>query len=203
MNECMAGKEYIVECNGRVAGRAESLEEALRLANSCGGDVSILECRRVFYASREALRAISIAPPAPEKPREGERESGEGKGVAVVFDQMFKGFAEILEREIGEPGIVFHEILGRGIPGPVKLGERLYQQPARDDYDVLKLLERLAGENRLVVFFTGDKKLARQARAVGNVEVVFLPPGEVTGKEMALKAMAEKIRELSKRKNPG
>lgn len=116
------------------------------------------------------------------------------EGVNVVFDQMFRGFAEIIGREI--PGVGLHEILGRGLDAPITAG-RITRWPANDDYDVLKTVEMLAGSSDLVVFFTGDKKLARQAEALGlgNLVVSYMPPNEYPGKESLARAMIRLVRE--------
>ncbi len=192
---------YLVLCGDRLLAEAGSLAEALRKARSCSEDVRVYRAEIVLQATPSEIRellggpktlrqpaAAAVAQPA-EEPPAGATVPG---GVAVVFDQMFKRFAEILERELPE-GIVFHEVLGRGIDRPIKVSQRVFQQPARDDYDVLNLLERLARENKLVIFFTGDKRLAAQARTLPRVVVEYLPPGELAGKEMAIKLMKERI----------
>ncbi|MEB3844440.1 MAG: hypothetical protein LRS48_01995 [Desulfurococcales archaeon] len=112
--------------------------------------------------------------------------------VKAVFDQMFRGFADIIAREV--PGVELHEIVGRGLDSPVKSGVST-KWPANDDYDVLKTVERLALQGGKVVFFTGDKRLARQAEALGldNVIVKYMPPNEYTGKESLARAMIKAI----------
>ncbi len=124
-------------------------------------------------------------------------EAGKPGGVvALVLDQMFRGFAGILERELKHDAIEIHEIVGRGLQSTLKVSDRVYQEPANDDFDVLKLVENLAGKARVVVFFTGDKKLARQASALGldNVIAKYMPPNEYPGKESLAKAMIETVR---------
>ncbi len=112
--------------------------------------------------------------------------------IRAVFDQMFRGFADIIAREV--PGVEIHEIVGRGLDSPVKGGVST-KWPANDDYDVLKTVERLALQGGKVVFFTGDKRLARQAEALGldNVIVKYMPPNEYTGKESLARAMIRAI----------
>jgi len=66
--------------------------------------------------------------------------------------------------------IELHEVVGRGLERTVRVSERVYREPARDDYDVLSLAERLA-KRMPVVLFTGDKKLAEQASMLSNVHV--------------------------------
>ena len=127
--------------------------------------------------------------PIPARPAGGP----EGRsGVKAVFDQMFRGFADIIAREV--PGVELHEIVGRGLDSPVKSGVST-KWPANDDYDVLKTVERLALQGGKVVFFTGDKRLARQAEALGldNVIVRYMPPNEYTGKESLARAMIKAI----------
>ncbi len=186
---------YLAYCDNNVF-KAKSLREVLQKA--------LQECR----SSITVYRAFQVAVLEPDEAREllEARASGTaleqpgstvGK-LAVVFDQMFKGFAEILERELKDLPIEFHEILGRGIDKAIKVDERLFQQPAHDDYDVLKLLEALAAEGKTVLFFTGDKRLASQARMVNGVRVAYLPPSEVAGKELAIKIMLERIRRVAK-----
>ena len=204
-------KTYIVVCGDKKLGEYKDLQEALEEAKKCNQKISIHQCETILLASPQVISIITSSTRAPEKPSlppvalparllTSREEVGAERGVAVVFDQMFKGFAEILEREIPDKDIVFHEVLGRGIRQPLRVTPRFYRQPARDDYDVLKLVEDLASKNRLVIFFTGDKKLANQARLVRGVEVVFLPPGEIAGKEMALNYMKDAIKEILSRK---
>ena len=125
-------------------------------------------------------------------------EEIEEETISVIFDQMYKGFADIVAREINSRNICFHEIVGRGLDRPIRQG-RIYRQPARDDYDIIRLIEQLT-EKGLVILFTGDKKLANQASMLDNVIVEYIPPGEFTGKEMALRYMVEKIQEYLGRK---
>jgi len=118
------------------------------------------------------------------------------RAVAIVLDQMFRGFAGILERELEHDALEIHEIVGRGLPATLKISERVFQEPANDDFDVLKLVENLASRASIVVFFTGDKKLAKQASLLGlhNVVVKYMPPNEYPGKESLAKAMIETVR---------
>lgn len=188
----------------------QNLQEALNALQACRENAEIARCETIIRLEASELRELLSSkpasageenPPGPraavtrEKPRPP-RVRGEPSAqapVAVVFDQMFKRFAEILDRELPSTPLEFHEIIGRGLEAPLRVGPRLYQQPARDDYDVLKLLETLSNTKRLVVFFTGDKRLAGQARSLPGVYVVYLPPGEVSGKEMAIKLMKKEI----------
>ena len=178
-----------------------SMDEAVEIAVSRGG--SILYCRggdlvllRVekpvaVQPSREPVAAQRVEAPRVEAPAAPRR-------VAAVFDQMFRGFAEIVAREV--PGVELHEIVGRGLRAPVRAG-RITKWPANDDYDVLKVVERLAGEVGRVHFFTGDKRLARQAEALGDERIIvhYMPPNEYTGKEELARAMIEALREDTRR----
>jgi len=134
---------------------------------------------------------------APRQPKTSSsplRSLVSARGVAVVLDQMFKGFSEIILREV--PGVEVHEILGRGIESTLRIGDRLYKHPARDDFDILKLLEELSNSRNIVVFFTGDKKLSSQAMALsrGNLIVEYMPPNEYPGKESLARAMLSTIK---------
>ncbi len=188
---------YIVRCNDMVFETA-SLLNALREAKSkCSSTITIYRASLIaMLEPSEIEELLSYRTMKGEENIPGKelvREEKKASRIAVVFDQMFKGFAEILEREVREPFIEFHEILGRGIDRTIRIKTRLYQQPARDDYDVMKLLEHLARKNARVIFFTGDKRLAAQARLLENVQVEYLPPSEVAGKEAAIKLMLRKI----------
>jgi hypothetical protein len=126
----------------------------------------------------------------------GAAHAGGGSDVAVVLDQMFKGYyPDVIERE--EPGVEVHVIVGRGLSEPQRAGQSRVLEPANDDFDVLKVVERVAGGRGRVLFFTGDKRLASQAEAVasrlGNIEVHYMPPSEFPGKESLAKAMMDAI----------
>ncbi len=189
-------KKYLVYCDGR-ASETSSIREALEKAQTCNSQVTIYRAALVAVLEPSEVRELLAQKEARER-AEKHKETLSRRRIAIVFDQMFKGFAEVLEREITEDFIEFHEVLGRGINRTVKLGPRLFQQPARDDYDVVKLLEDLARSKTRVIFFTGDKQLATQARMIDNVDVEYLPPSEVAGKEAAIKIMLERIRKTVK-----
>jgi len=189
---------YTAYCGGRRLGAYPSLADALRALAGCGEDVVVERCEPVLRLTPQEYAELASRGPRPvaqpgEKPARAGEKSLDASPLAVVFDQMFRRFAEVLDRELPGESIVFHEVIGRGLEAPLRVGERIYQQPARDDYDVLKLLEQLSNQYRRVVFFTGDKKLAAQARALPGVYVVYLPPSEVAGKEMAIKLMKKEI----------
>ncbi len=165
----------------------DRLEDALSLAEP--GDVIVVV--------EGGYRVLEV------KAGAGETASGRGEGpgeaasVALVFDQMFRGFAEVVGREV--EGVELHEIVGRGLESPVRVG-KVTKWPARDDYDVLKTVERLLDEGKRVVFYTGDKKLARQAMALGRrgLRVEYMPPNEYPGKESLARAMIRVAREESR-----
>ncbi|GAB6147965.1 hypothetical protein [Stetteria hydrogenophila] len=193
----MKGVKAVLITRGGDVVVAESLSEAEELIERVDVDAFILirgEVLSVFKAVRR--------PQAQPRGAGVERGAGPlaagGEGtVALVLDQMFRGFAGILERELKDGNIEIHEVVGRGLQSTLKVSDRIYQEPANDDFDVLKLVETLAGRSRLVVFFTGDKKLARQASllGLGNVVVKYMPPNEYPGKEALTKAMIEAVRE--------
>ena len=175
-----------------------SMDEAVEIAVARGG--SILYCKGGDLVLLRVEKPA--APTPPREPRVG-TPGGEAlrvevpaaaRRVAAVFDQMFRGFAEIVAREV--PGVELHEIVGRGLRAPVRAG-RITKWPANDDYDVLKVVEKLAGEVGRVHFFTGDKRLARQAEALGDERIIvhYMPPNEYTGKEELARAMIEALRE--------
>ncbi|MCE4625938.1 MAG: hypothetical protein F7C35_08790 [Desulfurococcales archaeon] len=142
-----------------------------------------------------SARIIPARPAKTVSPIEGERHTKEeGGGVHLVFDQMYKGFAEVIAREL--PGVELHEIMGVGLKGPVKRG-RITRWPAKDDYDVMKIVEDLARSGGKVYFFTGDKRLARQVEALGeeNIKVIYMPTGEYPGKEALIKEMLKAVKE--------
>ncbi|ADL18440.1 hypothetical protein ASAC_0032 [Acidilobus saccharovorans 345-15] len=142
--------------------------------------------RNIVEGQQEAQQA-----PAAQQAQRGERG-----GVAAVLDQMFRGYyPDVIERE--EPDVELHVIVGRGLQAPQQAGPRRVLEPANDDFDVLKVVERVARGARRVLFFTGDKRLAGQAEVtasqLGNVEVHYMPPNEFPGKESLAKAMIEAI----------
>jgi len=196
---------YIVSCGGSLYEVPSFGEAVLIVASKCRSGATIYRATRVLYLTDEEVNDLqkilsgNQASIGADKQQQVEATTRSRKAeakseYAVVFDQMYKGFADILAREITSSSLEFHEILGRGISEPLKAGERVYRQPARDDYDILKLLETLANRYKGgVLFFTGDKKLANQARLVPGVHVEYMPPGEVAGKEIALKLMAQRI----------
>ncbi len=186
----MGELRYIIAYPGGVelASNEDEVVEKLReLAPRVKGVLRVFEVGRLVLEADARLLSRLIAPAAPSS---GTRLGGK---VCAVFDQMYKGFAEIIARELADDRLVLHEIVGRGLEKPLRIGGRLYKQPARDDYDILRLLRSLSKECR-VVFFTGDKKLANQAALIENVKVEYMPPGEFTGKEAAVDAMINALK---------
>lgn len=167
----------------------DDLGEALKLARENGGVVILFEDEPIV------LRV--------EKPQVArEKEAGPGSGassspagvVAIVLDQMFRGLAEVVARELSGP-VEVHEVLGKGLESPVKAG-RVTRWPAHDDYDVLKIVERLAGSGRRVILVTGDKRLARQVESLGDerIQVEYMPPNEFPGKESIIRRIVSLAR---------
>jgi len=189
----------------------KSLEELARAVSEAGGRAYIVLVEgRVIGAVEARLLESPLQGLGGVRPQVEGRATGAPRGlqpggapprarVAAVFDQMFRGFADIVAREISDERLELHEVVGRGLEKPVRVG-RIYKQPAHDDYDVLSLVERLASEGKHVVFFTGDKRLANQAAALGmeNVKVEYMPPNEYPGKESLAKAMIESVRKALK-----
>ena len=200
----MSSRRYIAACDETIIASSPNPVEALRAASSCRGTIRLYRAELVAEIDASLLPALLKGLQAEMgKTRPTGSETAPaislGKPAAVVFDQMYKTFAQILDRELKDMPLVFHEVLGRGIDKPVRVNQRVYQQPAHDDYDVLRLVERLAKQHGTVIFFTGDKRLANQARLLPGVNVVYLPPGEVAGKEMALRVMKQRILEILQR----
>ncbi|GEM_PF-5008153 len=198
-------RTYLAYCGDKPRGSYRSLSEALQALAGCKEAARIDRCETIVSLSPDEVAALTepigsaAVAPSVGAPSASKTQSTVRAGrAAVVFDQMFKRFAEILDRELKSQELVFHEIIGRGLEGPLQVSERVFQQPARDDYDVLKLLEELSRQHGKVIFFTGDRRLAAQARTLPGVHVVYLPPGEVAGKEMAIKLMKKEIQRLLK-----
>jgi len=165
----------------------EDLERALEVLGEHGGFLVACVGGRLVVLRPEFL---SEAQEAGGKLRAPLRVLGR---VAVVFDQMFKGMGDIVARELSS--VDPYEVLGRGISGPAQRG-RVTLLPAEDDYDVMKWVLDLSENYDLVVFYTGDKRLARQVEAAGrpNVEIMYTPPGEYPGKEALARAVIEYLR---------
>ncbi len=185
---------YVVIHNRSVVGEYDTLLDAFRALLAAGGGVVVRgeviirlspeeasELHAFFAETMEAVEAPVTRP-----------------RVAVVLDQMYRGFfSSIVAREL--PGVEVHEIVGRGLEKPIRAGN-IVKQPARDDYDVITLLENLRGRGYRVVFFTGDKKLAAQAETIPGVVVKYAPPSEYPGKEQLAKYMVETVRDIVSRR---
>ncbi len=190
----------LVDGEGRVE-KASSISEALAKAAYLRPPVRVYRAKLVAVLEEDELRDLAGL-------LGGREDGGERKAAhtldkraastiaIIVFDQMFRGFGEVVARELGDV-IEVHEVAGRGVERPVRIG-RVILEPARDDYDILKLLESLAGRGVPIIFFTGDKKLATQASTIRGVVVEYLPPNEIPGKEIAIKTMLERIRDVVK-----
>jgi len=181
----LTGKGEVIE--------VRTLEDLVKVLQNLS-EARVLIIRGELLGTLSYLRAGGMLRASETKGVEVE-DAGEER-VAAVLDQMFRGFADILLREVAE--VEIHEVIGRGLEAPVKVGERLYRHPAKDDFDVLKIVENLAKNKKVVAFFTGDKKLAGQAAALGysNVRVFYMPPNEYPGKESLAKAMISELTNL-------
>ena len=155
------------------------------------------------------LQAITIKPSSTKHEVDCDTYSMEGLSdeilgpdtdypISIVLDQMFRGFSDTLDRELPR-NVSINEILGKGLERPVRVG-RIIKWPAHDDYDVFKIVEKLAVEGRKVIFFTGDKRLARQTAALGkdNIVVEYLPPNEFPGKEALIRKIISSTMTLVK-----
>ena len=185
----------LVDGEGRVK-TLRSFRDALEAAAEAKPPIRIYRGVLVALLGEEEARSLAGGRATPGKRGEGggkERESA--RLAVVVFDQMFRGFGEVIKRELGD-AVEVHEVVGKGLDKTMEAGG-VYYEPAASDYDVIKLVESLAREKRLpVILFTGDKKLARQAMMIEGVDVEYLPPSEIPGKEIAIRRMLEKIRRV-------
>ena len=156
----------------------------------------------IVVVAGERLRAtvmrveVSQAAPGGGRDVEPGRKHSEEERVEVVLDQMFRGLGETVARELAGRARI-HVVLGRGLERPVERGG-VVLWPARDDYDVMKIVEELAGKGRVVLFATGDKRLARQVESLGlpGVVVEYMPPNEYPGKEALIRAVVRRARAL-------
>ena len=141
---------------------------------------------------RPKLRAREEMAVPPEAPRERAR----GK-IAAILDQMFR-IGSVLEPLLPE-GVVIYEVVGLGLDEEIQVSDRLVQVPARDDFDIYRLVDRLSGEYEKVAFFTGDKKLANAVRVQvarkgrRNVEVHYMPPSEFPGRTQMIEAILKRL----------
>ncbi len=189
--------QYIVVLKNGSIRIYDSFGDALKAVIDSGGGKIFRGELIASLTSDEVVELIGLFSEGQEPVEAPTVKGVDGKErLSIVIDQMYKGFfTNILSREFPESEI--HEIVGRGIEKPVKIGN-VVKQPARDDFDILNLLEDLARKGYRVIFFTGDKKLATQAELIKDVHVVYAPPNEFPGKESLAKYMIEKIREYHK-----
>jgi len=185
---------YIVVSRNRFIGVYDSFGDALKALLEAGGGVIYRGEIVVKLSSEEVLEITGILAEkmepieAPVVKKHAEKE----EKIAIVLDQMYKGFfTSILAREF--PNTEIHEIVGRGLSKPLKV-ENIIKQPAQDDFDVLNIIEKLSKEGYYVIFFTGDKRLAAQASLLEDIDVIYAPPSEFTGKEALAKYMIEEVR---------
>ncbi len=114
--------------------------------------------------------------------------------LTVVMDQMFKGLGGLLVERLTCIKARVYEV-NEDAWGRLEGGE-VSAVRASSDEDIIRLLEKIAGEGRIVVLFTGDKKLATAVKEKGSlVEAHYIPPGKhEDGKdiveEMAMRIMA-------------
>jgi len=137
----------------------------------------------------------------PEEGREvgtrAEAEEAAPSKVAVVLDQMFR-IGAVLEPLVPE-GVVIYEVVGRGLSEEVRISDKYVQVPARDDYDIYRLVERLSGEDDKVLLISGDRKLAGAVRVQAakkgrrNVEVHYMPPSEFPGRTQMIEEILKRI----------
>jgi len=160
------------------------------------GDVVALGTLELRGGEGAKAAAQTAAQTASAQPGEAE---GQARKVIAVLDQMFRGYyADVIEREA--PYAEVHEVVGRGVQETLRVNEKRYLEPASDDFDVLRLVSRLSSSGVPVLFFTGDKRLASQAQALGlpNLRVLYMPPSEFPGKESVAEAMINEIKKASK-----
>jgi len=185
--------KYIAMAHGRIVGVYNSFAEALRTLVEIGeGEIYRGELI-LRLGPEEAEDLKGYLPGVPVEPVEAPKSAGPRSSVAVVLDQMFKGFfTEVLSREFRD--IEIHEIVGKGLEKTIRVGN-IYRHPAMNDYDVAKLVESLAEKGKKVIFFTGDKKLYNHILGYEGVAAYYAPPNEYPGKEALAKFMIEKIKE--------
>lgn len=114
------------------------------------------------------------------------------KKVAVVLDQMFKGFyTEVLAREFKDYEI--HEMVGKEIDKPVRINN-IIKEPAENDLDVIRLIHSLKDKGYKIFFFTGDKKLYLHVATIPGVKSFYMPPSEYPSKEKLVLDMIKYVR---------
>jgi hypothetical protein len=195
----VARKLIVFDCEGAKVLEVSDLAQLDKLVKG-RAEIAIIEGDVVALGTLE-LRGgegakAAAAQTASAQPGEAE---GQARKVIAVLDQMFRGYyADVIEREA--PYAEVHEVVGRGVQETLRASEKRYLEPASDDFDVLRLVSRLASSGVPVLFFTGDKRLASQAQALGlpNLRVLYMPPSEFPGKESVAEAMINEIKKASK-----
>jgi hypothetical protein len=199
----VARKLIVFDCEGAKVLEVSDLAQLDKLVKGRAA-IAIIEGDVVALGTLElrggedakAAAAQTAAQTAPAQPGEAE---GQASKVIAVLDQMFRGYyADVIEREA--PYAEVHEVVGRGVQETLRVSEKRYLEPASDDFDVLRLVSRLASSGVPVLFFTGDKRLTSQAQALGlpNLRVLYMPPSEFPGKESVAEAMINEIKKASK-----
>ncbi len=161
------------------------------------------EPRRVLINYGDFEIEVVVRPrargPGPEpggRPEEA-GETARDRRAAVILDQMFR-IGSVLEPLVPE-GVVLYEVVGLGLEEEVRVSDKLVQAPARDDFDIYRLVERLSGQFGRVLLITGDKKLANAVRVqaarkgLANVEVHYMPPSEFPGRTQMIEAILRRI----------
>ena len=91
---------------------------------------------------------------------------------------------------------------GLGVEQDVKV-KNVWKHRAEDDYDVMRLVEKLSKDGKLL-FISGDKKLTESiAYMVGakelNVTVKYMPPTQYPGRENLIQAIMAEVTNVSEK----
>ncbi|ABN70548.1 hypothetical protein Smar_1458 [Staphylothermus marinus F1] len=184
-------EKYIVFHNNKVVGQYTRFIDAFKTVIEIGGG-EIYRGELVMKLSPSEIAElkdfISWIPVEPvEAPVASKRK------VAIVLDQMFKGFyTEVLAREFKDYEI--HEIVGKGVDKPIRSGN-IVREPAENDLDIVKLIQSLIDKSYKVYFFTGDKKLYMHTSTIPGVKSYYMPPSEYPSKEKLVLEMIKYVRE--------
>ena len=155
--------------------------------------VGFLNALVSLYLSLKGERAAVKEPLRPtglEKP----------SAIRVLLDQTYPGLAERLA--VLKPEVEWHEVVGLGVEQDVKI-KNVWKHRAEDDYDVMRLVEKLSKDGKLV-FISGDKKLTESiAYMVGakelNVTVKYMPPTQYPGRENLIQAIMAEVVNISEK----
>ena len=166
------------------------------------------EPRRVVIEYEEFVIEITVRPkergaaaPAEAGPPAREEARPAAGEVALVLDQMFR-IGSVLEPLVPENTVIY-EVVGRGLREEVRVSDKYVQVPARDDYDIYRLVERLSGQHERVLFISGDRKLVNAIRfqvaqrGRRNVEVHYMPPSEFPGRAQMIDEILRRVREAA------